>query len=303
MGNVIQIINFIKNDIITIYGNPNGKEVRQINSAQDVDEYSLDWINTRKENKQQIAEQSKAKVIIADNDILYTENVKNQNKVLIIVKNPKLIVAKIANEFFISKHMNFISPYCFLSHNVTLGENVYIGANSSIDECIIEDNSYIKSNVIIESNVKIGKHVIIHSGTVIGTDGLGCERDSDGSLVKFPHFGGVVIEDYVEIGANCQIAKGVFGNTTIGKGTKINGLTFIAHNCILGQNVLITGQAMLAGSVIVENNVTIYSNVVIREHRKIGRNSIIGMGSVVTKDIPAGEIWIGNPAKFLRQNF
>lgn len=126
---------------------------------------------------------------------------------------------------------------------------------------------------------------------------MGCDRKKDGILVKFPHFGGVEICDDVEIGANCQITRGSLSNTIIGSGSKINGLCFIAHNCILSKNVWITGDTMLAGSVTIEDNVTIYSKVIIREQRTIGEGSVIGMGAVVTKDVPPGETWVGNPAK------
>ena len=136
---------------------------------------------------------------------------------------------------------------------------------------------------------------------MIGTDGLGCMRDSDGTLVKFPHLGGVKIGDNVEIGANCQIAKGVLSDTIIGNGCKINGLCFIAHNCMLEENVWITGDTMLCGTVHVGKNATIFSNVIIRDQRHVGEGAIIGMGSVVTKHVPDGETWLGNPARKLEK--
>jgi UDP-3-O-[3-hydroxymyristoyl] glucosamine N-acyltransferase len=100
----------------------------------------------------------------------------------------------------------------------------------------------------------------------------------------------------VEIGANCQVAKGAFSDTLIENGCKINGLCFIAHNCHLEENVWITGDTMLCGSVHVKRNSTIFSNVIIREQRVIGEKVTIGMGSVVTKNVPDGETWIGAPA-------
>ena len=182
-----------------------------------------------------------------------------------------------------------------------IAKSVYIASNCSIGDCTIEEGTCIYPNVTIYDGVSIGKNVIIQAGAVIGTDGLGCERKENGELIKFAHLGKVIIEDNVEIGANCQIARGALSDTIIGKGTKINGLSFIAHNCVIGNNVLITGSSMLAGSVNVEDNVTIYSKVIVREQRKIGKGSIIGMGSVVTKNVPAGEIWIGNPAKKMKK--
>ena len=151
-------------------------------------------------------------------------------------------------------------------------------------------------NVVIYDDVTIGDNCIIQAGCVIGTDGLGCMRDSMGRLTKFPHLSGVVIGNDVEIGANCQIAKGTFSDTVIENGCKINGLCFIAHNCHLEENVWITGDTMLCGSTYVKKNATIYSNVIIREQRNIGEFATIGMGAVVTKNVPDGETWIGSPA-------
>ena len=108
--------------------------------------------------------------------------------------------------------------------------------------------------------------------------------------------GGVKIGNDVEIGANSQIAKGSFSDTIIEDGCKMNGLCFIAHNCHLEKNVWITGDTMLCGSVYVKKNTTIFSNVVVRDQRVIGEGVTIGMGSVVTKNVPDGETWVGTPA-------
>ena len=151
--------------------------------------------------------------------------------------------------------------------------------------------------VTIYDDVKIGERCLIQAGVVIGTDGLGCSRDENGVLTKFPHLGGVVMGNDIEVGANSQIAKGSFSDTIIEDGCKMNGLCFIAHNCHLERNVWITGNTMLCGSVHVGKNTTIFSSVIIRDQRTIGHDVTIGMGSVVTKSIPDGETWIGNPAK------
>ncbi len=96
-------------------------------------------------------------------------------------------------------------------------------------------NSIIRANAVIGDGTIIGEDCLIQSGSVIGTDGLGCQREADGSLVKFPHLGGVIIGNMVEIGSNCQIARGALSDTVISDGCKINGLCFIAHNCFFGK--------------------------------------------------------------------
>ena len=94
----------------------------------------------------------------------------------------------------------------------------------------------------------VGKNVIIHSNTVIGADGFGYQRNKDGSFEKFPHIGGVIIEDHVEIGANTCIDRGALGNTIIRNGAKIDNLVHIAHNVVIGQNTAVIANAMIGGS-------------------------------------------------------
>ena len=294
-----EIISFLGDEIIIVYGNPVDIELRYLKEPKNVDEYTLDWVNANKSGKQQIVETSKANAIIVGQDIIYSDVLKEQGKVIIQVNNPKLTVAKVGNEFFVCKPLPCIHSTAVINKEAKIGNNVFIGANTTIGKCEIGNNVTIHSNVTLYDNVTIKNNVLIHAGAIIGTDGLGCEREKDGRLVKFPHFGGVIIEDDVEIGANCQIAKGALSNTIIGKGSKINVGCYIAHNVVLGKNVWISAQAKIAGSVHVCDNVTIFIGVIIREQKTIGFGSTIGMGAVVTKDVPDGETWIGNPAKKL----
>lgn len=292
-----KIIDLLDSDVIRVYGNIENICVKNLQPAESVDEDTLDWIGKLKHNKQQIAEETKAKAILCDTAVVYSDSIAAQSKVLIQVKNPKIALALVADEFFLTKPSPGVHPTSFIHPEAVIAPTVYIGPNCSIGKCCILDGTRIYPNVTIYDGVSVGKNVLIQAGAVIGTDGLGCERRDDGTLIKFSHLGGVTIGDNVEIGANCQIARGALSNTIIGHGCKINGLCFIAHNCILGENVWITGNSMLAGSVRVGANATIFSSVIVREQRVIGEGSTIGMGAVVTKDVPSGETWLGNPAK------
>ena len=294
---VKEIINFLGSEIIRIDGNPENIYVKNLKPPELVDKDSLDWIGKQKQNKQQIAEETAAQTIICDSRVIFTEKIAAQNKVLICVNNPRLIIALVADKFFLKKPEPGVHPTSYLHPEAVVDSSVFIGANCSIGKCTILEGTMIYPNVTIYDGVSIGKNVLIQAGAVIGTDGLGCERRDDGTLIKFTHLGGVEIGDDVEIGANCQIARGALSNTIIGRGCKINGLCFIAHNCVLDDNVWITGNTMLAGSVKVGKNATIFSSVIVREQRRIGQRATIGMGSVVTKDVPAGEAWLGSPAK------
>ena len=147
------------------------------------------------------------------------------------------------------------------------------------------------------SNAKIGKNVIIGAGTVIGGEGFGYMPDEDGSLVQFPHIGGIIIEDDVEIGANVCIDRGALGDTIIGRGTKIDNLVHVAHNVKIGKNCQIICLVGIGGSVEIGDNSFVGISACIRNQIKIGKNATIGMGAVVIKDVPDNATVIGNPAR------
>lgn len=294
--NVSEIVTFLGPALKDVFGSTE-KFVDNVSDGSTTNTMTLDWVNSRKINKQEIAESSVAKVLVVDSEVNYSDVIKSQDKTLIVVDNPRVEMSKIIATFFEEKRTSYIHPSAIIHPQADIHPTVYIDAGCIIGKVVIGKNTVLRGNVTIYDNVIIGSDCLIQAGVVIGTDGLGCSREPDGTLIKFPHIGGVIIGDNVEIGANCQIARGALSNTIIGNGCKLNGLCFVAHNCRLGKNVWITGSSMLAGSVVVEDNVTIFSRVTIREQRKIGFGAIIGMGSVVTKDIPAGETWIGCPAK------
>lgn len=299
------ILSFLGNQVIAVDG---CKEcdfhtlyIDNLADMERVNETTLDWINTTKTNKQEIAEASKAKVLVVDSSVVYTPKLKQQGKTLIIVNNPRTTVAKIAEHFFIEKPKSGIHSSAIIDEEAVIDHTAHIGAGCVIGKSTIGANTIIMPNVVVYDDVTIGDNCLIQAGAVIGTDGLGCMRDEEGRLTKFPHLGGIRIGNNVEVGANCQIAKGTFSDTIIEDGCKMNGLCFIAHNSHLEENVWITGDTMLCGSVHVEKNVTIFSNVIVREQMRLGEGSTIGMGSVVTKPVPSHETWLGSPAHKLEK--
>lgn len=291
------IVDYLGSDLVAVYGEVDNVYVDNISDEININSRSLDWINSTKQGKQGIAEASKAVVILTDRDVVYTNTLRAQNKILLIVENPRKVLSKIISAFYIENKVSFIHPSAIIDAGAEIDPTAYIEAGCVVGKAIIGKYTYIKANVVIEDDVVIGDNCVIQSGAVIGTDGLGCSREIDGTLVKFPHLGGVKIGNNVEIGANTQIARGALSDTIIMDGCKINALSLISHNCIIGRNVWINGNVMLAGSVHIEDNVTIFAKAVIRDQRKVGKNAIIGMGSVVTKDVPENEIWFGSPAR------
>lgn len=291
-----EILNYLGDEVKNVYGPHEETVIDNIPDASQVNSSSLDWINSSRKNKQQDAENSKARVMVVDESLTYNSVLEQQGKTLIVVENPRKTMAMIASHFFVEKPHAGIHESAIITKDAKIDPTAYIGAGCVIGKAVIGANTIIMPNVVIYDDVEIGENCLIQAGAVIGTDGLGCIRDKEGKLTKFPHLGGVKMGNDVEIGANCQIAKGAFSDTIIGNGCKINGLCFIAHNSHLEENVWITGDTMLCGSVHVKKNTTIFSNVIIREQRIIGEQSVIGMGSVVTKDVPDRETWFGSPA-------
>lgn len=292
------IIAFLADEVIEVKGQVDGVYVDRITSPTKTTESTLDWANSLNKAKQQITENTIAKVVVVDTDIVYNEAIKSQGKTLIYTKKPRRAIAKLVGEFFVEKLKGFVHPAAIVDESALIDPTAYIEAGCVIGKnCRVGAHSVLRANVVLYDDVVIGDNCLIQAGAVLGTDGLGCEREADGTLIKFPHQAGIRVGNNVEIGANCQIARGLFDDTIIEDGCKMNGLTFIAHNSHLSENVWITGDTMLCGSTYVDKNATIFSNVIVREQTHIGEGAIIGMGSVLTKNVPAGETWFGAPAK------
>jgi UDP-3-O-[3-hydroxymyristoyl] glucosamine N-acyltransferase len=220
----------------------------------------------------------------------------NDLTILFCNKSPRLIFARILNDFFSDKKLNDFEN-CIEKHKlnakIKIGDNCFIGKNVEIG-----DGTEILHNTSIFSNTIIGKNCHINTSCSIGTPGLGFEYDGD-ELVRFPQFGGVIIGDNVEVGPNSTIRRGALDNTIVGNGCKIGALSNIGHNCILGKNSILTCQIVLGGSTKLGNNVFMGINSATKNKVIIGSNVVVGMGAVVIKDVPDNVTLIGIPAKIV----
>ena len=176
-----------------------------------------------------------------------------------------------------------------MGENVRLMPGVYIG-----DDVVIGNQTLIKPNTTILDGTRIGQRVIIHSGTVIGSDGFGFAQDSNEHR-KLIHTGYVSIGDDAEIGACNTIDRGTLGTTIIGNGVKTDNLVHIAHNVKIGDNTLIVAQVGIAGSTTVGRNVIIAGKAGISGHIKIGDGAIIGPYSGVHSNVGEKEVVSGVP--------
>ncbi|MGD0060803.1 MAG: UDP-3-O-(3-hydroxymyristoyl)glucosamine N-acyltransferase [Verrucomicrobiia bacterium] len=199
-----------------------------------------------------------------------------------------------------------VQPHAVIEDRVVIGDRTVIGAGAYIGhESHVGSDGRFYANVSLRERTIIGDRVILHSGVVLGADGFGYEQ-VNGTHKKIPQVGNVEIGDDVEIGANSAIDRGRFGRTRVGKGTKIDNLVQIGHNCVIGEHCIICGLVGIAGSTIIGNHVTLAGQVGIAGHLTIGDKSIIMAQAGVTKDVPPGSIMLGAPAvphkEFKRMN-
>ena len=181
--------------------------------------------------------------------------------------------------------------------NVTLGDNVTLMAGAYVgDNVTIGSDTLIYPNVTIYHHSKVGSNCIVHAGTVIGSDGYGFAHTKMGEHIKIYQNGNAVIEDDVEIGANCVIDRAVFGTTYIRKGSKLDNLIQIAHNCDLGEHSLLASQVGLAGSTTTGRNIVMGGQSASAGHLHIGDFSTIAGKGGVTKSLEGKKTYAGFPA-------
>ncbi len=222
--------------------------------------------------------------------ITYWQKLESMNRSFTI--HPSAVVASdIRYEGEVSIAPNVvIAEGCVLGKGVVIGEGCIIGKNVTIGA-----GTMLYSRVTIYDDCIIGKNCILHSGSVIGADGFGFML-MEGFQQKIPQVGNVEIGDYVEIGANSCIDRATLGTTKIGKGTKIDNLVQIGHNCIIGEHSIICALVGLAGSTIVGNYVYLAGQVGAAGHIKIGDRAMVGAQSGLTCNVPEDARYFGSPA-------
>ncbi len=235
---------------------------------------------------------TKAGAIFVTKDFL---NFVPKNSIALLCDDPYLYMAYASRYFrkdLLSKE--YIEPKidssAIVSDKATIGSNSKIGANCTIlsgavigENVTIGKNCTIYPNVTIYNDTIIADNCTIHAGSVIGSDGFGYAHTKDGRHIKIYHNGNVIIEDDVEIGANCTIDRAVFGSTVIKRGSKIDNLVQIGHNCIIGENSILVSQVGLSGSTELGRNVVMGGQSATAGHLKIGDFATIAARGGVSK--------------------
>lgn len=217
-------------------------------------------------------------------------------KALLISDDPFRDFNKLTQYFRpFEKSSSLISTSAKIGQNTVIQPNVYIGNN-----VVIGDDCVIHANVSIYDNCIIGHRVVIHSGTVLGADAFYYKNRPEG-FDRLLSGGSVVLEDDVELGALCTIDKGVTGETTIKKGTKLDNQVHVGHDTVIGEKCLIASQTGIAGCVIIEDEVTIWGQVGTNSGITIGKKAVIMGQTGVTKSVAGGKSYFGTPIEESRE--
>ena len=202
------ILAFVGEKVESVDGPVKGVFIDNLAEMERVNESTLDWINPSKQNKQLIAEQSKAKVLFVDKDVIYTQYLIEKRKTLIYVKNPKAVLAEVGNYFFVEKPKPGIHSTAIVDPEAKIGKDVSVGAYCVIGKAVIGDGCVLDSNVRVYDDVVMGKDCVVKAGAVLGGAGFGYERDAEGNKFRFPQIGQLIMGDHVEVGANTCIDRG-----------------------------------------------------------------------------------------------
>jgi len=247
--------------------------------------------------------------------VLLPPGAENHGRNAIVLANPYLGFAKLVTLFYVRPpQVKGVMPGAFVGAGVAMGSDVtvypgaFVGDGVKLGDRVtlfpgvavydgaeVGSDSVLHANVSVRERCRIGSRVIIHNGTVVGSDGFGYAPDGAGHF-KIPQVGIVIIEDDVEIGANTTIDRAALGATVIRRGSKIDNLVQIAHNCVVGEHCIIVSQVGVSGSTKLGDYVTLGGQVGVAGHLEIGSRSMVGAKSGVHNSIPAGQVFSGIPA-------
>lgn len=248
----------------------------------------------------QAAIQSKAGVILA------TQSSQHEDARIWRVADPRYAFATIALRLKGKGFEAGIHPTAVLGEGVEIGAGTSIGSGVVIGDGVrIGKDCHIMARVTLYPRTVLGDRVVVQAGAVLGSTGFGYARHAaTGEYLIFPQQGSLFVEDDVEIGANSTIDRGALGETRIGRGTKIDNLVHIGHNCLIGKNVIIAAQTGISGSSVVEDGAILGGQVGIGEHATVGAGVILGGGAGVLsgkKMRGPGQVFWGRPARPLKE--
>lgn len=265
--------------------------------------------------------ETQAGIVIVGKDVVFEKPVKST-----IIRHPMPYYGFcVVLDTYFNPHKDRVGihPTAIVSEHAKIGTNVFIGPYAVVEDgAVIADGAQLYAHVFIGTQASVGNktilypgvhlysecHVgnncIVHAGTAIGSDGFGFAPTPDGTYAKIPQIGNVIVEDHVEIGANCCLDRATMGSTIIRKGVKLDNLVQIAHNAEIGENTVIAGLSGVAGSTKVGKGCVIGAQVGIVGHITIADGTQIGGQSGIPKSIKEpNQQFIGSPAMPLKEAF
>jgi UDP-3-O-[3-hydroxymyristoyl] glucosamine N-acyltransferase len=244
-----------------------------------------------------------------------------QNRTLIEVQNPKLAFALIGAALHpplrrepeihataVVAESADVALTAYVGPHVQIGDGAHVGAYTRIEAGVViganvrvGDNCVLHPNVVLYDGVRVGDRVILHAAVCVGADGFGYVRHDHG-YHKFPQIGTVVIEDDVELGAHTCVDRAALGRTRIGRGTKLDNMVHVGHNCDIGERVVIAAQTGISGSVVIEDDAIIGGQVGFGDHTRVQKGAIIGSkAGILPGKIVRPGVWWGIPVQPLDQ--
>lgn len=291
-------------------------EVVSANTLEDADEAQISFVGSERAAVKAL--ESSAGCLIVSRSFENTTR-----RTVIRVQNPRAAFARVAAMLHPEQKAKAgihpsavialsaqIAANCFIGPLAAIGENAVIGQGSQINAgCVIENGVIIGNNCVLHPNVtiysgsRLGDRVILHSGCVIGADGFGFAFAED-HYEKFPQIGGVRIDDDVELGANTCVDRAALGVTRIGKGTKLDNMVHVAHNCQIGCHVVVAAQTGFSGGVVIGDYAIIGGQVGVGDKATIQSKAVVGSGAgiLTSKVVRSGEPVWGTPARPLKQH-
>ena len=234
--------------------------------------------------------------------LIVPQREKFPDRTLIEVANPKLAFAQIGAVLHPRDREPSIHPTAVIAETANIALTAYVGPHVTVGEYVtVGDHCVLHPNVVLYDGVSIGNRVILHAGVCIGADGFGYVRHDLG-YQKFPQIGTVVIEDDVEMGAYTCVDRAALGRTRIGRGTKLDNMVHVGHNCDIGERVVIAAQTGISGSVVIEDDCVIGGQVGFGDHTRVQKGAIIGSkAGILPGKIVRPGVWWGIPVQPLDQ--
>jgi len=253
--------------------------------------------------------------------LIVRDGVEFPDRTLIVVANPKLAFALAGAALHpavrreptihptaVVAETADIALTAYVGPNVWVGEHTHVGAYTRLEAGVVlganvtvGDDCVLHPNVVLYDGVSIGTRVILHAGVCLGADGFGYVRHDLG-YQKFPQVGTVVIEDDVEIGAHSCVDRAALGRTRIGRGTKLDNMVHVGHNCDIGERVVIAAQTGISGSVVIEDDAVIGGQVGFGDHTRVQKGAVIGSkAGILPGKIVRPGVWWGIPVQPLDQ--